>query len=112
MAPSCSFLATALTFGLTIAAPFKATSETHKGFVLNQVAVSTGRTRSGPHAVWRTYQRYGLETPPHVVKANDASNNTVATTPEQYDQLYLTPVTIGSSNKIFNLDVDTGSADL
>ena len=94
---------------VALAAPKRAPK--HKGFVLSQVAVNKGSLRSGTHAAFRAYQRYGNPVPAHVAKANTANNNTVAAIPEQYDSMYLTPVALGSGGRVVNLDLDTGSAD-
>lgn len=40
------------------------------------------------------------------------TTGSAATTPEQYDVEYLTPVQIGSPAQNLNLDIDTGSSDL
>jgi hypothetical protein len=63
---------------------------------------------SGSGQLWKTYQKFGVATPPDVLAA--ATDGSVTATPEQYDAEYLCPVTIGGQT--LNLDFDTGSADL
>jgi aspergillopepsin I len=62
----------------------------------------------GPVQLLKTYQKFGVATPPDVLAA--AADGSVTATPEQYDAEYLCPVTIGGQT--LNLDFDTGSADL
>jgi len=70
--------------------------------------------KSGPLAMMKTYEKYavvGAQAPTEVVDAAAAAQSgEVTATPEQYDQSYLCPVTVGAST--LNLDFDTGSADL
>ena len=58
----------------------------------------------------KTYKKFGKTVPEDVAAAAAATSGTVVATPEQYDTEYLAPVTIGTQS--FNLDFDTGSADL
>ncbi|KAK1814060.1 hypothetical protein LTR12_011578 [Friedmanniomyces endolithicus] len=82
-------------------------------FKIEQVAV--GKVfKSGPVAMMKTYNKYakvGAVAPSAVVAAAAAAQSgEVTATPEQYDESYLCPVTVGSQT--LNLDFDTGSADL
>lgn len=66
----------------------------------------------GPMSVAKTYKKFGKDVPQPVQDAVDAilANGEVTATPDQYDEEYLAPVTIGGQT--LNLDFDTGSADL
>ncbi|KXT17299.1 hypothetical protein AC579_526 [Pseudocercospora musae] len=82
-----------------------------------QVAqVPSGKVlKSGPIQMHKTYLKYasvGAVPPADVVSAAAAASQSgsVAANPEQFDQSYLCPVTVGG--KTLNLDFDTGSADL
>jgi len=82
-------------------------------FEVTQVAAGS-YFKSGPTQMMRTYNKYarvGAKAPSNVIAAAAASQSgEVSANPEQYDQAYLCPVTIGNSK--LNLDFDTGSADL
>jgi len=63
--------------------------------------------------VYNKYAKHGAVAPSHVVDAAAAAarqSGSVAANPEQYNEAYLVPVTVGA-NKL-NLDFDTGSSDL
>ncbi|TKA71063.1 hypothetical protein B0A55_07231 [Friedmanniomyces simplex] len=82
-------------------------------FQIEQVAA--GKVfKSGPVAMMKTYNKYarvGAVAPSAVVDAAAAAQSgEVAANPEQYDESYLCPVTVGGQT--LNLDFDTGSADL
>jgi len=82
-------------------------------FQVKQVA--TGKTYlNGPLAMLKTYNKYakvGAQAPTEVLAAAAAAQSgQVTATPEQYDESYLCPVTVGGTT--LNLDFDTGSADL
>ena len=101
------------TAGLSYAAPHEI--ESRSTFSVKQVAA--GKVlKSGPLAMMKTYEKYakvGAVAPSAVVKAAAAAavqSGTVAANPEQYDQSYLCPVSVGGQT--LNLDFDTGSADL
>lgn len=66
----------------------------------------------GPLQVAKTYRKFGKAVPGDVQAAVDAilANGEVTATPDQYDEEYLCPVSIGGQT--LNLDFDTGSADL
>lgn len=77
--------------------------------------------KNGPLAMARTYLKYGLEVPDFVsaAVANSAaaaeaaglSERSVSATPnDNFDTLYLSPVTLGSDT--LNLYLDSGSSDL
>lgn len=97
---------------LSLAAPAELVSRTT--FQIDQVAA--GKTfKSGPQQLIKAYNKYakvGAQAPADVVNAAAAAvqSGSVAANPEQYDESYLCPVTVGSSQ--LNLDFDTGSADL
>lgn len=82
-------------------------------FEVKQVAAGKVH-RNGPKQMMRTYQKFarqGAVAPSEVViAAAAAQSGTIAADPQQYDQAYLSPVTIGNSQLM--LDFDTGSADL
>lgn len=82
-------------------------------FQIEQVA--TGKVfKSGPLALMKAYNKYakvGAVAPANVVSAAAAvQTGEVAANPEQYDESYLCPVSVGGQT--LNLDFDTGSADL
>lgn len=71
--------------------------------------------RNGPIQLNKAYQKYakvGAVAPTEVAAAAAAAVQTgsVRATPEQYDEAYLCPVTVGG--RVLNLDFDTGSSDL
>lgn len=97
---------------LGLAAPAEVIGK--QAFQVNQVAKGTV-LKSGPIQMQKTYLKYasaGAVAPADVVSAAAAASQsgTVAASPEQYDQAYLCPVTVGG--KTLMLDFDTGSADL
>lgn len=99
---------------LSVAAPAELVSRST--FQVKQVAA--GKTyKSGPLQLMKAYNKYastGAQAPAHVVSAAAAAaavqSGTVSASPEQYDESYLCPVTVGGTT--LNLDFDTGSADL
>lgn len=78
--------------------------------------VSAGQVlKSGPIGMMKTYQKYasiGAVAPADVQNAAAAASQqgSVAANPQQYDEAYLCPVTVGGTT--LNLDFDTGSSDL
>lgn len=97
---------------LTIAAP-AAELMGRSTFQLEQV--SAGKVfKSGPVAMMKTYNKYanvGAVAPADVVSAAAAvQSGSVTANPEQYDESYLCPVSVGGQT--LQLDFDTGSADL
>ena len=114
MAPVSGFVGLALALTQAVAAPaaLKGGPIKFDSLVIKQVPIQPGILRSGPDAVFRTYKKYGIDVPEAVIKANNAQNSTVAANPEEHDAMYTSPVALGSSGKIVNLDIDTGSADL
>ena len=76
-----------------------------------------GQKIAGPIALARVYGKYasiGANAPAQVnaaaSRAAGTNDGTVAANPEQYDQAYLEPVSVGGQT--LNLDFDTGSSDL
>ena len=76
-----------------------------------------GRRVAGPIALDQALSKFskvGLSASPAVKaaasKAAATDDGTVAASPEQFDQAYLEPVSIGGQT--LNLDFDTGSSDL
>jgi hypothetical protein len=63
----------------------------------------------GPVRLLKTYQKRGV-IPPLDILAAAVESSTVTAVPEEDDFEYLCSVTIGGQT--FNLDFDTGSADL
>lgn len=81
-----------------------------KTFTVQQVRSGT-RYMSGPHEVLNTYQKFGVQAPSYVRDAAAAhQSGSVEASPEQNEEAYVCPVTIGSQT--LNLDFDTGSSDL
>lgn len=102
------------TASLSLAAPAPAPAQVSSKFEVQQVQVGTIR-KNGPLQMAKTYKKFahvGAVAPPDVVRAAEAAGQTgtVAANPEQYDQAYICPVTIGSQT--LHLDFDTGSSDL
>jgi aspergillopepsin I len=97
---------------LSLAAP--ANQHIRRGtFEVKQVA--HGKVfKNGPQNMLNTYKKIahvGAVAPSEVViAAAAAQTGEVSATPQQYDQAYLCPVTVGSNQLM--LDFDTGSADL
>ena len=105
---SAALVATA---SLSLAAP--ANLLRRNGFEVQQVA-GPKYFMNGPMQMLSTYNKFahvGAKAPSEVIAAAAAAQSgEVTASPEQYDQAYLCPVTVGSSQ--LNLDFDTGSADL
>ncbi|KAK3328772.1 secreted aspartic proteinase precursor [Apodospora peruviana] len=75
------------------------------------------RNQHGPIALAKAYRKYGVPLPADLKSAvtrivQKRSTGSAKTTPEEYDNEYLTPVSIGSPAQTLNLDFDTGSSDL
>ncbi|KAI1630537.1 aspartic peptidase domain-containing protein [Biscogniauxia mediterranea] len=115
---SQTLLLVAAALSLTSAAPL----EEQKGhsFTVHQVR-NPKHVKNGALALAKAYRKYGAPFPEYLTTAlnNQTSANTkrattgsAATTPEEYDIEYLTPVSIGTPAQTLNLDFDTGSADL
>lgn len=107
--PSFKFAAAFVALcGLSAATPIEKRGKT---FTLEQVHRGNF-TKNGPSQVVKTFNKFGKAAPVEAVAAAAAaSTGTVTTTPgDEYDSLYLTPVTVGSNT--LELDFDTGSADL
>jgi len=108
------FLSAALVASATLSLAAPADIPGKKAFSVQQKPHGTV-LRNGPIQLNKAYQKYakvGAVAPTEVAAAAAAASQTgsVKATPEQYDQAYLCPVTIGG--KTLNLDFDTGSADL
>lgn len=96
--------------GLSLAAPAELVGRST--FQVAQVPKGMVR-KNGPIQMHKTYDKYahvGAVAPAAVKAAAAAQQGSVAANPEQFDQSYLCPVTVGA--KTLNLDFDTGSADL
>ncbi|KKY15842.1 putative aspartic endopeptidase pep1 [Diplodia seriata] len=96
----------------TLASPVaRASLQKRDSFTFNQVLKGTYK-KNGPAQVARVYNKYKGTAPADVQSAAAAATTgTVAATPEdEYDSLYLCPVTVGGTE--LQLDFDTGSADL
>ena len=82
-------------------------------FEVKQVAHGMVR-KNGPQQMMKTYNKFakaGASPPYDVLQAAAAAQSgSVGADPQQYDQAYLSPVTVGDSDVV--LDFDTGSADL
>ena len=103
----------ALLLSLTGAAPVEVEKAAPAGgFIVHQVAVRPGIKTSGPHAMLKTYLKYGKTPPADVTNAALNNDGTVTANPTQYDSEYLERVYIGTPGVPLNLDFDTGSADL
>ncbi|KAL1616188.1 hypothetical protein SLS56_011512 [Neofusicoccum ribis] len=102
-----SAAALAAMVGVALATPI----EKRGTFSLKQVQKGT-YLKNGPASVVKTFNKYGKEAPSEVIAAAAAAaTGEVTTEPgDEYDSLYLTPVTVGSVE--MELDIDTGSADL
>ena len=114
--PSFTSLAAALALaGAVIATPVQL--EKRKAFSIEQVHRTT-YLKNGPAQVAKTLRKYGKVVPENVIAAaeNNAAVSAADTGSEpavpgdQYDSLYLSPVTVGSTT--LQLDFDTGSSDL
>ena len=103
MAWVCHHLLAAVLLVVVTAAPTK------QGFSVHQVSKPVPR-KTGAHLTALTYRKYGKKVPSKVEAAIAFQSGSVPANPEEYDQLYLSPVSIGG--KEFMLDLDTGSADL
>jgi len=96
---------------LSLAAPAELVGRS----TFNVKQVAAGKTyKSGPIQMMKTYNKYakvGAQAPSVVVDAAAAAQSgDVTANPEQYDESYLCPVTVGGQT--LNLDFDTGSSDL
>ncbi|KAK1964590.1 secreted aspartic proteinase precursor [Colletotrichum sublineola] len=118
-----SSFASAFAAGLALAstaAALPAGAQQERGFSVEQVR-NTRYVRSGPLALAKAYRKYKVPLPADLasVVANisaagvvQRSTGSVAANPDEEDVEYLSPVQIGTPPKTFNLDFDTGSADL
>ena len=75
-------------------------------FTVDQLAKPV--VKSGPVALAKAYQKYGTTALPTQLKAAAAAaaSGSVTATPEQYDEEYLSPVTIGGQT--LSLSFDSG----
>jgi hypothetical protein len=118
--PSFTHITAALALsGAVVATPVQL--EKRKAFSVGQVERST-YLKIGPEQMAKTLRKYGKAVPQTLLDAaaNYASVTEAAAAAEsgtapavpgdQYDSLYLSPVTVGSST--LHLDFDTGSSDL
>ena len=110
----------ALTTTAVVATPI----DHRKGFSVEQVQKKVF-AKNGPKTIVKTLRKYGKPVPENILKAAelgpnddimyaDAVNGSDPAVPgDEYDSLYLSPVTIGTTNPTtVNLDFDTGSGDL
>lgn len=109
MAPAFKLAVLSALASAVVANPLPAA---HKGaFTLEQVAVQRSTPKNGAITLASTFAKYGAAVPENVAAAAAAAvTGSVVATPGEYDELYLIPVTVGST--VLNLDLDTGSADL
>jgi hypothetical protein len=119
--PSFTRLAAALALSsAVIATPVQL--EKRKEFTVEQVEKSQ-YLKIGPQQMIKTLRKFGKPVPQHLLAAvenyhsdvhieaaGDDEGSAPAVPGDQYDSLYLSPVTVGSNN--VHLDFDTGSADL
>ncbi|KAG8629262.1 hypothetical protein KVT40_003127 [Elsinoe batatas] len=97
--------------GLSMAAPVTEVIG-KKTFTVHQVAAGPRKALHPAKSMLNTYAKYGkLDAAPADVKAAAAAQQgTVVANPEDNDESYLSPVTVGGN--VLNLDFDTGSSDL
>lgn len=85
-------------------------------FSLEEVEVDRKTPWSAPHAIRKTYLKYGAEPPDYIEEAirvaekDPPGQATTEALPIQGDKEYLITVAVGNHN--LSLDLDTGSADL
>jgi hypothetical protein len=108
--PSFSTITASLAFLATVTAnPVEI--EKRKAFSVPQV--ERGQVlKNGPKQIAKTLRKFGKEVPSAVVDAAAArvSGSVGAVPGDEYDSLYLSPVTVGATT--LHLDFDTGSSDL
>lgn len=99
---------------LSLAAP--ATNlQAREGFSVKAVPAGVFR-KHGPSQMMKVYKKFahvGARAPIDVVRAaqdDGGQQGSVEADPEQYDQAYICPVTVGANT--LKLDFDTGSSDL
>ena len=101
---------------LTAAAGMASAGPIHKRaqkFTVNQVGTGQVRMRNGPSAYAKALGKFGGNIPSNVqVAAAAATSGTVSANPSENDEMYTSPVQIGSDGTTLNLDFDTGSSDL
>ncbi|KAI1177790.1 microbial aspartic proteinase [Nemania sp. FL0916] len=122
MVPQPTLIAfTAALAGLATASPVKSNIGTKAGsFTVHQVRNNAFKPH-GAFQLAKAYNKYGITMPEGlakvVAKHNAArtakrSSGSVNNKPEdQYDNIYLAPVAIGTPPKTLNLEFDSGSAD-
>ncbi|KAH7063552.1 aspartic endopeptidase Pep1/aspergillopepsin F, partial [Macrophomina phaseolina] len=106
-----SAAALAAILGLAAASPIDKPIGKRAAFGLKQVQKGT-YYKNGAAQILKTFNKYGKVAPSAVVAAAAAAKtgSAAAVPVDEYDSLYLTPVTVGG--KELELDFDTGSADL
>ncbi|KAF1993864.1 Asp-domain-containing protein [Amniculicola lignicola CBS 123094] len=106
---TCIALAAALSFAT--ANPIDIVDRKPKGFSVHQVFRNKIPT-NGAAQVSKTLKKYGAVVPAHIEAAAAAyqSGSVTAAPSDEYDDSYLSPVTVGGT--VLELDFDTGSADL
>lgn len=98
-----SFVIAGLCLSTSLARP----THPKKKYQIKQVAHTKTVLKHPAFELKRALTKYGVAVPPHV---DAAASGTVVASPESYDKAYLSPVTVGGTT--FQLDLDTGSADL
>ncbi|PSN75003.1 aspartic protease PEP1 [Corynespora cassiicola Philippines] len=120
--PSYTLLTAAVALaGAAVASPVDIRKR--ETFSISQVARKT-YLKNGPEQVAKTLRKFGKPVPDHILAAatnraaaadlatisSDDNSSVPAVPGDEYDTLYLSPVTIG--NTTVHLDFDTGSGDL
>ena len=119
-----SFASLTAVLALTTTAVVAGPIDHRKGFSVEQVQKKIF-AKNGPKTIVKTLRKYGKPVPAHILKAaeigpsddvlsvSSANGSEPAVPGDEYDSLYLSPVTIGTTNPTtVNLDFDTGSGDL
>jgi hypothetical protein len=103
-----SIMTAAALASTAFAAPAPQVANVHNpvgGFTVQQVA-GPQVLKNGPMEIKKTYAKFNATMPPSIatnvnVAVAALQSGTVAANPEQYDQSYLCPVTVGTTVSIF-----------